>query len=85
MKATQDTAWIVCVGVEAQDSYLGPYRTQEAAERVRRRLDRDIAKRGASEFLYVNVEPLRRGGDLPDFREEMLADLEAAGYVMPDV
>jgi hypothetical protein len=76
--------WIVCLRdiPAGEDTYLGPYRTEEGAARVARKLNRDIAARGATLLYDALVEPLRSGGDLMAFREELLADLDAAGYPM---
>lgn len=76
--------WIVCVRdiPGGEDDYLGPFRSQERAAAVARRLCRDIAARGAEGSLDAIVERVRPGGDIEEYRDEMLANLEKGGYEM---
>lgn len=55
--------WIVCVrDISAgNDDYLGPYRSEDKAEAVAKRLNRNIAAVGASSVLDAIVEWVRPG------------------------
>lgn len=83
MRASHEPWYIVClrVGYTGSDIYLGPYRTYDNAARVSNRLNRDIAARGAEEELAASVEKMSPATDIEDFRDTMLRDLEASGYV----
>lgn len=69
--------WLVCVRDVAagEDDYLGPFRSEERAHAVARRLNRDIAAIGLStDVLDACVEWVRPGVDIEEFRDEMLRD-----------
>lgn len=74
--------WLVCLRWYAPlaDEYLGPFRTKEGAERVRDRLERNIAARGAEEVCGAYVEPITSGADYMHFREQMLTRMDEAGF-----
>lgn len=66
-----------------EDQFLGPFHSEERAHAVAERLRRDIAAVGCGfDTLDAGVEWVRPAStDFEDFRDEMLVDLEAMGYV----
>ena len=79
--------WIVCVRdiLSGNDDYLGPYRSEDKAEDVARRLNRDLVAVGASHILDAIVEWVRPGLDVEQYRDEMLQTLDEHGYSPPCV
>ncbi len=77
--------YIVCVrDVSAgEDTYLGPFRSFEQASRVRRRLVGDITARQAQDVFDALIEEVQPGYTVEDFRNKLLGDLDALGYVQP--
>lgn len=76
--------WIVCLRdiPSGEDEYLGPYHSDEKAQAVADRLNRDIAARGAGGTVDAIVEWVRPGIELEEIRDEMLVGLDDLGYVM---
>ena len=74
--------WIVCLRdiPSGEDDYLGPFRSEERAHAVARRLNRDIAARGAADSLDAVVEWVRPGADIEEIRDEMLSGLGELGF-----
>lgn len=74
--------WIVCVrDISAgEDDYLGPFYSEDKAESVAKRLNRDLAAVGASDVLDAIVEWIQPGLHIEQYRDDMLADLEKRGY-----
>jgi hypothetical protein len=75
--------WVVCVrDIAANDNtYVGPFHSEENADKVAVRLRRDIEAVGAGHLLEAFVEWVRPAStDLEEFRDEMLRDLEEMGY-----
>lgn len=75
--------WIVCVREIAgnDNSFVGPYHSEDKAEAVADRLRRDITAVQADHIIEAFVEWVRPSStDLEEFRDEMLRDLEAMGY-----
>ena len=76
--------WIVCVrDIPANDdSYVGPFHSEEKADEIATRLRKDIEAVGADHILEAFVVwVLPASTDLEEFRDEMLRDLEEMGYV----
>lgn len=63
-----------------EDELIGPYHSEEAAERVAERLRRDIAARAADHWLEAVAKWVRPGLDIEEARDEMLRDLDEMGY-----
>lgn len=77
--------WIVCVrDIAANDnSYVGPYHSEDKADAIASRLRRDIEAVGADHLLEAFVEWVRPSStDFDEFRDELLRDLEEMGYVV---
>lgn len=74
--------WIVCVRdiAAGEDDYLGPFYSEDKAESVAKRLNRDLAAVGATDVLDAIVEWIQPGLDIEQYRDDMLAALEKQGY-----
>jgi len=81
--ATVRGQWIVCVRDIAanENSYVGPFHSEDKADSTAARLQRDIEAVGASHLLEAFVEWVRPAStEIEDFRDEMLRDLGEMGY-----
>lgn len=86
MSDLEPKQYLVCVrdAGSASDIYVGPFRTPEGAERVRRRLEITVIKRrAADEVLSVWIEPVRPGSDIEYVRDELIERLDSLGYTLP--
>lgn len=75
--------WIVAVRdiPSNTDEFLGPYHSEDKADTVARRFNRDIDAVGASNIAEAVVHWVRPGSiDEEELRDEMLRDLAELGY-----
>ena len=77
--------WIIEVRelLSNEAEFIGPFRSQDRADAVVRRLRGDLDAVGADHLYDVLLRQLRPGAEAVDLREELLEDLERAGYTAP--
>lgn len=76
-------SWIVCVRdvSSGNDTYIGPYRSNDTARGVAERLLMNIKACGATDEFDAIVEEIRNGGDYPAFRDELIDQMASRGYM----
>lgn len=75
--------WVVVVRdiIANDDSYVGPFHSDDRAEEIATRLRRDIEAVGAEHVLEAfTAWVVPASTDFEEFRDQMLADLEVMGY-----
>lgn len=68
--------WILCIqdSVSGCDDYVGPFRSQERAERAAERLRRNMKAVGAADQVAIVVEWCRPAIELEEIRDELLRE-----------